>query len=177
LRRLSVLSGPALGLAATVLAASVMAHDGAHPKSKAGVAPASWDFTLPTLDGTRFVQAARIAGPLLVNFWGRDCAPCVAELPRLQAFADANPHWTVLLVSTDAPGDAREFVQRYGVTLPVLRSGANVAGLMRSAGNRSGGLPFSVALAGAAVCSTQAGELGTADLERWARECGVARQP
>jgi len=171
------LSGLGLAVTASIFAATAVAHDGPHRSNKAAVAPASWDFTLPTLDGTRFVQAARIAGPLLVNFWGRDCAPCVAELPRLQAFADANPHWTVLLVSTDAPGDAREFVQRYGVTLPVLRSGANVAALMRSAGNRSGGLPFSVALAGAAVCSTQAGELGTADLERWARECGVARQP
>lgn len=172
--------------AALVLAASIWlglvpaparAHDGTHAASTVPVGQA-WGFTLPTLDGGRFVQASAHSGPVLVNFWGKDCGPCIAELPRLEAFAKANPSWTVLLVGTDAPADAREFVQRHGVGLTVLRPGANVAALMRSAGNRSGGLPFTVALrvnAGEAresrICDGQLGELTPPALARIAAAC------
>ena len=170
----------AAALACCVL--TTLAHDGPHAaKPVAPATPAiaatvgqAWDFTLPSLDGSRFVQASGITGPVLVNFWGRDCPPCVAELPRLQAFARDNPHWTVLLVSTDSPAIAREFVQRHSVTLPVLRPGGNVAALMRSAGNRSGGLPFTVALLSARICDAQTGAVEAADLQRMAQACTKA---
>lgn len=128
-------------------------------------------FTLPTLDGTRFVQAAAITDPVLVNFWGKDCAPCLAELPRLHDFAKANPRWTVLLVSTDSPAEAQAFVQRHGVQLTVLRPGANVAGLMRSAGNRAGALPFSVGIVSSRICGRHLGELQPADFAALAGQC------
>jgi len=131
-----------------------------------------WTFALPTLDGDRFLGPADFAGPVLVNFWGRDCPPCVAELPRLQQFAQAQPGWTVLLVSTDAPADARRFLQQRGISLPALRAGSGVAGLMRSAGNRSGALPFSVAVHGGRICHAQTGEVSEADLERLRQACG-----
>ncbi len=156
------------------------AHDGAHAPGAVPVGQA-WDFTLPTLDGSRFVQASASKGPVLVNFWGKDCGPCITELPRLQAFANANPKWTVLLISTDAPADARAFVQRHGVQLPVLRPGGNVVALMRSAGNRSGGLPFTVALTPgtqqARLCAGQLGELAAADLGRLAAACDTPGRP
>ena len=168
----------AAGMAVGV--APVWAHEGAHSAAALPLGHA-WDFTLPTLDGSRFVQASALGGPVLVNFWGKDCGPCIAELPRLQAFAKANPQWTVLLVSTDAPADAREFVQRHGVTLTVLRPGANVGALMRSAGNRSGGLPFTVALRAetreARLCGGQSGELAQPDLERIAAACEAKSPP
>ena len=37
----------------------------------------AWDFNLPALDGSRFVRASSVQGPLLVNFWGVECPPCV----------------------------------------------------------------------------------------------------
>jgi outer membrane receptor for ferrienterochelin and colicins len=131
----------------------------------------SWDFTLPLLDGSRFVQASRLNGPVLVNFWGKDCAPCITEMPRLQAFAKANPHWTVLLVSTDAPAEARTFVQRQGLQLTVLRPGTHVGALMRSAGNRGGGLPFTVSLRDARICHRHLGELGNVELAALVAAC------
>lgn len=134
----------------------------------------TWDFSLPTLDGSRFVRLSALDGPVLVNFWSRDCPPCVTELPRLQAFATAHPAWTVLLVSTDTSAAASEFVQRHGIALPVLRPGANVAALMRAAGNRSGALPFTVAAGAARICGRQLGEMSAADLARIASACTAA---
>lgn len=134
----------------------------------------AWDFSLPSLDGSRFVRLSALNGPVLVNFWSRDCPPCVTELPRLQRFADAHPAWTVLLVSTDTPAAATEFVQRYGVRLPVLRPGGNVVALMRAAGNRGGALPFTVATRLARICEGQLGALSGADLRRIAGACATA---
>jgi len=111
------------------------------------------------------VQVSKLPGPVLVNFWGRDCAPCVAELPLLQTFARKNRDWTILLVCTDAPREARVFLQKHNVTLTALKPGANVAGLIRGAGNRSGGLPFTVVLCGGQVCQTRERGLSEADLE------------
>jgi outer membrane receptor for ferrienterochelin and colicins len=157
-----------------------LAHD-AHFSKGSERLDQPWDFTLPTLDGSRFVQASALKGPVLVNFWGRDCAPCITELPRLQAFANTNPQWRVLLVSTDTPADASAFVQRHGVQLMVLRPGTNVGALMRSAGNHSGGLPFTVALRSdgqeARLCNTHLGELTQTDLARLAATCTPQGQP
>jgi len=134
----------------------------------------AWDFNLPLLDGSRFVRASAISGPVLLNFWSADCPPCVAELPRLQAFALAHPQWTVLLVSTDSPAVAREFLATRALSLPVLRPGADVRALMRGAGNRHGILPFSVTLQAGQICQRHLGELHEADLPRLVSACKVA---
>jgi len=124
----------------------------------------TWDFTLPTLAGDRFVRASKLSGPVLVNFWGCYCPPCVEELPRLQAFVAAHPNWTVLLVCTDAPQTARVFLRRHRITLTALRGGADLAGLMRVAGNREGSLPFTVVLHDGRILLTHSGGLSVADL-------------
>ena len=129
-----------------------------------GSADRAWDFNLPALDGSHFVRASSVPGPLLVNFWGSECLPCVEELPRLQAFAVDRPAWTVWLVATDPAPTARAFVDRHAVRLPVLRAGQNVSGLMRAAGNRDGGLPFTVALRQGRICAVREGALAPADL-------------
>ena len=173
--QISVLAAFAVVAMVSVTAqAPVWAHDGTHSAQKNVASPVRgkpWDFTLPTLDGSRFVQASSFEGPVLVNFWGRDCGPCITELPRLQAFAQAHPQWTVLLVSTDSTAQAQEFVQRHKLMLTVLRPGANVSALMRSAGNRSGGLPFSVTLRNGRVCESRTGELADSDLTDMVLSC------
>src|SRR4249919_2816109 len=151
-----------IGIACWVL---VTGADGADP---------AWDFNLPSLDGSRFVRASSVQGPLLVNFWGSECPPCVEELPRLQAFALDRPAWTVWLVSTDPAPTARAFVDRHAVRLPVLRAGQNVSGLMRAAGNRDGGLPFTVALRQGRICAVREGALAPADLASIEAACMTA---
>ncbi len=152
----------AIGLACCVLASS------------AGSAERAWDFNLPALDGSRFLRASSVPDLLLVNFWGSECAPCIEELPRLQAFAADHPAWTVWLVATDPAPTARAFVDRYAVRLPVLRPGQNVSGLMRAAGNRSGVLPFTVALRRHRICAAREGALSLADLASIEAACTAA---
>lgn len=161
-----------LALCAAPFVASAQSSAGPPP-----LAGAAWDFSLPTLDGDRFVRLSGLHGPVLVNFWSRDCPPCVTELPRLQTFANAHPAWTVLLVSTDTPAAATEFIRAHGVTLPVLRPGGNVVALMRAAGNRIGALPFTVATRKARLCDRQLGALSSADLRRIADACAAAQAP
>jgi len=140
----------------------------------AGSVDRAWDFNLPALDGSRFVRASSVPGPLLVNFWGTECPPCIEELPRLQAFAADRPAWTVWLVATDPAPTARAFVERHAVRLPVLRAGQNVSGLMRAAGNRDGGLPFTVALRQGRICAVREGALAPADLVSIEAACTTA---
>lgn len=138
---------------------------------------AGWDFTLPTLDGGRFVRLRDATGPVLVNFWGVDCPPCVAELPMLLAFARAQPGWTLLLVGTDPPAAARAFAGRLPQPLPpnvvLLRGAAQARALLREAGSRHGGLPHSVALSpgGAGACALHAGMLSDAWLSNTVATC------
>ena len=158
------------GLAATVLSVAALAHDDSPHNNEL---PAAWDFMLPSLDGKRFVQVSELRGPVLVNFWGRDCAPCVAELPRLQTFARDNPAWTVLLVATDAPADASAFLEQHGITLQALRGGARAGALMRASGNRHGVLPFTLALRAGNVCQARVGEVSASDLAATAARCAA----
>lgn len=131
----------------------------------------AFSFSLPSLDGRQFVRSTELRGPMLLNFWSKDCPPCVAELPRLAEFARANPQWTVLLVTMDAPSEAQDFVLAHGVSLPVLRVGPNPTALLRSAGNRAGVLPYSLALRTGQICARQAGELSLDRLAQWQALC------
>ena len=159
-------------IAAICAAQRTVAHDGhaTHGTAQAAAATtpnrAVWRFTLATLDGDRFVRSSDFPGPILVNFWSRDCPPCIAELPRLQAFANANPHWTVLLIATEATRDAQAFLNARGITLTSLRAGTDSRALLRVAGNPSGALPYSRAQLANGACFTKLGELSTWDFGR-----------
>ena len=150
-------------LAGTALAGAALAARGAEPPA--------WSATFATLDGDRFVPTAQMPGLALLNFWGVDCPPCVAELPRLQRYANAHTAWSVWLVATDPPPQARAFLARHEVSLPALRAGPDVAAVMRRAGNRQGTLPFTLALRNGAVCATHLGELSDEALAAMQTQC------
>ncbi len=60
----------------------------------------------------------------IVNFWAMWCAPCVKELPYLQAYAKNNPNVELLLVSLDFTEDIDSklipFLKRKNITSKVV---------------------------------------------------------
>ena len=89
------------------------------------------DFTLDTLDG-KSIKLSDLRGQVvLINLWASWCPPCRAEMPAIDAvyrkYRDAG--FVVLAVNTtyqDTESEARAFVQKLGLTFPILfdRDGA-----------------------------------------------------
>ena len=66
---------------------------------------------LPMLDGTTFVTLDDYAGrPVLLNFWGSECPPCLAELPLLFAQAPRHPQLQFLGIAVDQRPAAARFL-------------------------------------------------------------------
>jgi cytochrome c biogenesis protein CcmG, thiol:disulfide interchange protein DsbE len=94
-------------------------------KVEAGQRPLAPVFTLERLDTKEDVSLASLRGKVVVlNFWASWCAPCKDEAPVLE---QAWQRWRdrgVVVVGIDVRDfdvDARRFVERYGVTYPILR--------------------------------------------------------
>jgi cytochrome c biogenesis protein CcmG/thiol:disulfide interchange protein DsbE len=87
---------------------------GDHPHTMNKPAP---DFTVS--DGTRTVHLADYRGKVvLLNFWATWCAPCLEELPSLQALHEQLPQVVVLAVSVDENPDAyHHFLEQHPLNL------------------------------------------------------------
>ena len=93
--------------------------------------------------GQRVALASLLTAPVtVINLWATWCAPCVKELPSLEALARRNPDRVrVLTISVDTPDeDIASFLARYGTQLPALRD-PNMA-LTRALG--ASGVPMTV---------------------------------
>lgn len=81
------------------------------------------DIALLALDG-RTVGLASLAGtPMVLNVWASTCAPCRAEMPALQRFAEEYTG-RVTVVGVDPLDDAAElqaFAAAVAVTYPLYR--------------------------------------------------------
>ena len=101
---------------------------------------------LPTavLRGPKTTLADLRGKPALVNFWASWCDPCRKEAPELERLS-RSLHGDAALVGvdyTDRPGNARDFIQQYGWTFPVLSDPDGIYG----ARYRFSGLPTTVVL-------------------------------
>ena len=74
-------------------------------RSHAGTAAPAVDFQSP--EGTPVSLADFRGKPLLVNLWATWCAPCIAEMPTLDALAARDKSLQVLAVSQDMDGAAK----------------------------------------------------------------------
>ncbi len=99
------------------------AGDSAPPSPQIGFSAP--DFTLNALDGEKMTLSDLRGKVVLVNLWASWCPPCRAEMPTLDAvyrkYRDTG--FVVLAVNTtyqDTEADARAFVQRLGLTFPIL---------------------------------------------------------
>jgi cytochrome c biogenesis protein CcmG, thiol:disulfide interchange protein DsbE len=94
-------------------------------KVSAGQKPRAPVFELEKLDGSGKVALADYRGKAVVlNFWASWCAPCKDEAPELESAWQRWRDQDVVVVGVDMQDfgtDAQRFVDRYGLTYPILR--------------------------------------------------------
>ena len=135
-------------------------------------AAALWQMRFDTPEGGVLEMASLRGQPLLLNFWGSWCPPCVAEMPELDLFARESraAGWRVLGLAVDKPKAVREFLAAHPVGYTIALAGFEGAGLSRQLGNAQGGLPYTVAFnAAGAVVNQKAGQTSLAELRQWAQ--------
>jgi cytochrome c biogenesis protein CcmG/thiol:disulfide interchange protein DsbE len=92
-----------------------------------GEQPAAPLFRLERLDRKGSLSLASLRGKgVVLNFWASWCAPCKDEAPLLeQAWRDHRDRGLVVLGvdAQDFRGDARKFVERYGLSYPMVYDG------------------------------------------------------
>jgi cytochrome c biogenesis protein CcmG, thiol:disulfide interchange protein DsbE len=76
---------------------------------------------------------------VIVNIWATWCAPCVVEMPSLEALHRryAKDGLRIVGVSVDAPGSMeqiREFRNRLGLTFEILHDAADIRATYQTAG-------------------------------------------
>lgn len=104
-----------------LLALSAGCNRGGHPRQIGNPAP---DFTV--VDGSRTVALRSYRGKVVVlNFWASWCAPCVAEIPSLDALQKKMPQIVVLGVSTDEDAAAyQRFLAGHSIDYVTIRDGS-----------------------------------------------------
>ncbi|MGZ5277415.1 MAG: TlpA family protein disulfide reductase [Caldimonas sp.] len=104
-----------------------------------------WSLSFATLEGKPLAMDTLRGKPLIVNFWATWCAPCVIEMPLLDAFSRSRARdVNVLALAIDSAEPVRRFIADKALHLPVALAGDVGLALARQLGNIAGGLPFSV---------------------------------
>lgn len=80
------------------------------------------EFELDALDGPPVALDALRGRPVIVDFWATWCAPCLQQIPVLNAVHAAHAEVEVLGISvdTDGPEAVRAFAHEHGIAYRVL---------------------------------------------------------
>lgn len=172
-RRLALTAGIAVTAAAA--GAGFAWWRGARGTALTEAEQALWTQRFEQPGGGEIVMAPWQGKPLVLNFWATWCAPCVKEMPMLDAFHrqhQANG-WQVVGLAIDGPTPVREFLTKVPVGFPIGLAGFTGVDLARSLGNERGGLPFSVIFdRRGAVAFRKLGILEPAELTHWVAQLG-----
>ncbi len=127
------------------------------------------------VDGTTLSMRDFSGRPLLVNFWASWCAPCVEEMPMLDAFYAAHrAHgWQLVGLAADQPPAVQRFLQSTPVSFPIALVGLAGIQLSRQLGNEAGGLPFTLLVDRAGrIRQRKLGQLSRSELDSWVKSIG-----
>jgi thiol-disulfide isomerase/thioredoxin len=85
---------------------------------------------------------------LVVNFWATWCPPCREEIPDLVISRDKlhGSGIEFIGIAFDQAAKVAEFVRSVRISYPVLLADSSALKLVRSIGNPTGGLPFTIVL-------------------------------
>lgn len=133
-------------------------------------------FELPMLDGSAFVRLADFSGqPVLLNFWGSECPPCIREMPLLLGESRRYPSVRFLGIAVDDRASASRFLRRQAAGYPQLVAPQAAEVLLRRFGNTTGGLPYTVVLnARHQMCASHLGEVDNSWIATAINACGIA---
>ncbi len=135
-----------------------------------GAAEAFWAMSFTQPDDTVLAMASLRGQPLVLNFWGTWCPPCVKEMPELDRFARDNAARgvRVLGLAIDNPTAVRQFLARTPVSYAIGLAGFDGAELARRLGNATGAMPFTAVFArSGAVVQRKLGTTTAEELQGW----------
>lgn len=93
----------------------------------ANAAPSA--FSLTDMQGKTHTLAGHQGKWVLVNLWATWCAPCLGEMPELEALAKARDDLVILGVAVDgqSPRRVAQFVEKLHVTYPIVAGDEDMA--------------------------------------------------
>ncbi|WP_445144836.1 TlpA family protein disulfide reductase [Dyella sp. Tek66A03] len=80
-------------------------------------------FELPALQGGTQRSGSYQGRYTLISFFFADCAPCIAEVPTLNAFARQHGDMNVVAITYEDAQTARQFASGRGFAWPILHDG------------------------------------------------------
>jgi thiol-disulfide isomerase/thioredoxin len=126
-------------------------------------------FSLGSYKGELVTPADFSGKTLLVNFWATWCTPCRREMPMLM---DLQREYgaeglQVVGIALDDVQSVSNFVQKYGISYPILVGAADAMATSAAYGNVEGVLPYSVLVDRDGVIRWQyTGEIQVGDVSR-----------
>lgn len=175
MNRRNILYGGAAAVAAAAGAGvawwKIQPHQIPGGPPSAAVADPFWAMSFDTPDGQPLAMSTFRGKPLLVNFWGTWCPPCIEELPLLNSFYGANKSrgWQLLGLAVDQPSAVRKWLQDKPLDFAVGMAGLGGTELSKAMGNTAGSLPFTVVFdAAGQVQHRKIGKVTPEELRIWA---------
>ena len=158
-------------LGAVLQAKAPTPPDGVIVVERGGIVPA---MTLKSSRGDNVSLPAAWAGrPTLVNLWATWCAPCLKEMPDLQAFANQQgaDGMQVVGIALDDEAAVRAFLEQYAITYPNLVDAPGPADAGVRLGNPNGVLPYTLLVsADGRLLKTRIGPFASAtEIAEWAQ--------